>query len=89
MSGAVVNIGESQKQVLFLMSDLEWWTILEVFKLSTGMSPKSVECSLSRLYSRGFVIRRTAQGLPLHYQYRLSNTGLEAALEHYGSGAKA
>jgi hypothetical protein len=70
------EIGATQKGVLTLLSDLEWWT-----------TRKAVEClensgadqALRRLASRGLLDVRTGRGVQ-HHEYRLSSTGLDVVL---------
>jgi hypothetical protein len=71
-----IEIGATQKGVLALLSDLEWWT-----------TRKAVEClensgadqALRRLASRGLLDVRTGRGVP-HHEYRLSSAGLDVVL---------
>jgi hypothetical protein len=55
------------------MSRLDWWTVLEMKRRTSG-----AESAMKRLYDRKLLER---QGSPLKgYEYRLSDTGIDAAI---------
>jgi len=74
----IINLGETQKSVLRIMSDLEWWTLA---RLRKRLSFSGADSAAERLWKRGFLGRQEGAGLPLHYEYRLSVAGLDVALE--------
>lgn len=73
-----INLGETQRKVLKLMSDLEWWTITKMCNTFKSTEP---EAAMARLYKRGLLEKRIGSGLPFHHEYRLSESGIDIAIQ--------
>jgi hypothetical protein len=67
------EFGRTEQGVLRIMFDLEWRTVRQLSSKNVGF-----EMAMKRLYDRKFLER---QGSPLTgYEYRLSDTGIDAAI---------
>ena len=66
-----VKLGNTQKEMLQFMSSLCWLKPID----------KAAASVIARLYARGLVTRRQGEGLPMHYEYQLSDKGLDAVLD--------
>lgn len=76
------EIGATQKGVLTLLSDLEWWTTRKAVE---RLENSGADQALRRLASRGLLDVRAGRGVP-HHEYRLSSEGLDVvlSLDHDG-----
>ncbi len=79
----MLNIGETQIDVLRIMSNLEWWTgkKLQIVHQQYHYIPGDAKKAVQRLVWRGLAEARIADSKIFHHEYRLTEKGIDAAIE--------